>query len=70
MVSRKVHKSAVSRNRIRRRLYEAIRLLENDFSGPFDIVINVFNDQLLSEESQKVTSQLEKQLKQAGILNR
>lgn len=41
VVSKKVDKSAVTRNRIRRRLYEVVRRLE--ISQPYDIVITVFD---------------------------
>jgi ribonuclease P protein component len=36
VVSKKVHKSAVRRNRVRRRIYESIRLLEKDGLVPSD----------------------------------
>jgi ribonuclease P protein component len=70
VVSRKVHKSAFGRNRIRRRLYEAIRGLEDDIAGPYDIVLTVFSDGVLDEPYDSLTAQLRKQLSQAGILAR
>ena len=44
VVSKKVDKRAVVRNRIRRRVYEAIRLYktENDFNAPKDLVFVVY----------------------------
>lgn len=43
VVSKKIHKSAVKRNRLRRQLYEAIRILEKDAvvpnPPPSDIVL-------------------------------
>lgn len=68
VVARKVNKSAVARNRIRRRLYEAVRELESDIVQPFDIVITVFSDSLLQVSYKELKSQLKKQLKQAGVL--
>ena len=68
VISRKVHKSAVVRNKIRRRLYEAIRLLEDDIAGPYDIVINVFSDAAADEPNEALRHQLKKQLTEAGVL--
>lgn len=47
VVSKKVSKSAVTRNRIRRRIYEQIRLLENQISGSFDLVFIVYGSDLV-----------------------
>lgn len=41
VVSKKVHKSAVVRNRIRRRVYEAIRLAEPPITEPYDLVFTI-----------------------------
>ena|SRR6185312_1468621 len=46
VVSRKVHKSAVIRNRIRRRMYECVRRSESRIGGGTDLVFTVFNDQM------------------------
>lgn len=48
VVSRKVNKSAVVRNRIRRRLYEQFRLISKDRGQAimFDIVLSVYDDKL------------------------
>ncbi|MBI3337916.1 ribonuclease P protein component [Candidatus Saccharibacteria bacterium] len=43
VVSKKVNKSAVTRNRIRRRLYEAVRQYESKIIEPYDLVITVFH---------------------------
>lgn len=43
VVSKKVLKSAVGRNRIRRRIYEAIRLELPEFTTPQDCLFVVFN---------------------------
>ena len=68
VISRKVHKSAVVRNRIRRRLYEAIRELETDIAGPYDIVINVFQGVATDESAEPLRRQLRRQLAEAGVL--
>lgn len=65
VVSRKVHKSAVIRNRIRRRLYEIVRQMNID--SAHDIVITVFHDTVATEDIKSLRSQLKKQLKQLGI---
>lgn len=66
VVSRKVHKSAVVRNRIRRRLYEIIRL-QVPSSVTSDIVINVFSDQIATLPADKLQQIVASQLRQAGI---
>jgi len=68
VVSRKVNKSAVARNRMRRRLYEAVRVHQPLITQPFDIVITVFQNSLLELPDQELKSQLKKQLKQAGAI--
>jgi ribonuclease P protein component len=68
VVSRKVHKSAVGRNRMRRRLYEIVRSMEDQISTPSDIVITVFSDNLIEESPPDLTKQVKKQLKAAGLL--
>jgi ribonuclease P protein component len=45
VVSKKVHKSAVVRNRIRRRIYEAVRLAIVP-DEPYDLVFIVYSDYL------------------------
>lgn len=68
VVSKKVMKSAVGRNRLRRRLYEAVRVLSDKIDKPYDIVITVFNDQLMTLPSEDLTVMVRAQLKQAGII--
>lgn len=68
VVSRKVNKSAVARNRLRRRLYETARLMQDQFNGPHDIVITVFHDSLVEAAPKNLKSQLKKQLKEAGVI--
>lgn len=68
VVSKKVTKSAVRRNRIRRRLYEQVRLLEKQITKPYDIVITVYSEQLAVMESTELANQVQTQLSQAGIL--
>ena len=68
VVSRKVNKSAVVRNRIRRRLYEVVRGIEDKITGPYDIVLTVFHDSVADIPADQLTSQVRDLLKQAGII--
>jgi ribonuclease P protein component len=69
VVSRKVNKSAVARNRIRRRLYAKVRELDVRIKQPADIVLTVYNDDVLKEPSDNLTKQLTKQFQQAGLID-
>jgi ribonuclease P protein component len=68
VVSRKVNKSAVARNRMRRRLYEATRQLEERITEPYDIVITVFSDAVLEAAHPELAGQLKKQLKELSVI--
>lgn len=70
VVSKKVSKSAVKRNRIRRRLYEQVRLNQPNITKPFDIVITVFHDQLAELPADEVARLVRAQLSQAGIIEK
>ena len=63
VVSKKIHKSAVVRNRIRRRIFEIIRLNQNAL-GSVDIIVTVFSDQVAelpaTELNQQVSAMLAK----------
>ena|SRR6185437_13868774 len=68
VVSRKIHKSAVARNRMRRRLYQAVAELDQGITQPFDIVITVFQDNLMDISHKSLQAQLKKQFKDAAII--
>lgn len=70
VVSRKVHKSAVVRNRIRRRLYEVVRTMEADIPEPHDMVLTVFDAVVADQPPKELADQVKKQLTQAGIVKR
>jgi ribonuclease P protein component len=70
VVSKKVSKSAVGRNRIRRRLYEIVRRHEEAIPGPLDIVMTVFHDTIADMPAKQLESAVVAQLKHAGILVR
>jgi ribonuclease P protein component len=69
VVSKKVSKSAVVRNRIRRKLYEAIRRQETAITLPYDIVITVFHEQVVNLTGEEVDKLVYTQLKQAKIIS-
>lgn len=46
-VSRKIHKAAVQRNRVRRRLYAIVQKHEDRITEPFDLILSVYSDQVV-----------------------
>jgi ribonuclease P protein component len=68
VVSRKVNKSAVARNRMRRRLYELVRSFEGQITQPYDIVVTVFHDSLAETPHKELQAQIKKQLKEANVI--
>lgn len=68
VVSKKVHKSAVARNRMRRKVYEAVRRHEDLIAKPYDLVITVFHEQLLELSGAELDRMIKAQLKQAGVI--
>jgi ribonuclease P protein component len=68
VVSRKVHKSAVVRNRIRRRVYEILRLHTAQIVRPYDIVITVFSEQVAVMSAAELEAMIVGQLHKAGIV--
>lgn len=70
VVSKKVSKSAVKRNRIRRRLYEAVRAYEPQLAKPYDIVMTVFHEQLAELPADELQRLVRAQLSQAGIIGK
>ena len=69
VVSKKVSKSAVARNRIRRRLYEQVRSLESQLTAPYDIVLLVFSDQIAEIPTAELERAVVAQLRQAKLLH-
>lgn len=68
VVSKKVLKSAVKRNMIRRRIYEYIRQNLKSFDIVRDVVIIIASSELLSLSHKDMSDQLNQLFKQAGIL--
>lgn len=66
IVSRKVHKSAVARNRLRRRIYEVIRT-GPAIMEPYDLIVTVFSEQVSELSPTELTSAIRGLLTKAGV---
>lgn len=67
VISKKVIKSAVKRNRIRRRLYEAIRAELPGLNAQLDLVFIVISPELLTVDSSEIVNSLKRSLTQADL---
>lgn len=70
VVSKKVARTAPERNRIRRRIYEVIRLHAADYLTTEDVVITVFDSRLSEidhKELQEIIIRLLQQVKAARV---
>lgn len=65
VVSKKVNKSAVKRNRIRRRVYEQVRQTGQAIEPGTDLVFTVFSDQLAEIEAPKLQKSIDELLQKA-----
>lgn len=68
VVSKKVLKSAVGRNRIRRRVYEAIRSQLPEIKKPVDCIFNIYNREVLDMDFDKLQKLIADLLKEAEIV--
>lgn len=68
VVSKKVSKRAITRNRIRRRIFEQVRLLEAQMTQPYDVVLTVFSEDLAEAPITEVASLVHDLLTKAHIL--
>ena len=66
VVSKKVSKSAVKRNRIRRRVYEATRRNQNLILAGQDLIFTVFNEQVAELPAPKLDQLVVQLLKRAS----
>lgn len=69
VVSKKVSKSAVARNRMRRRIYEAVRK-EINIDKPYDLIITIFDAGLADDPYSKVRQTVETLFSKSGIFSR
>ncbi len=68
MVSKKVAKSAVKRNRIRRRVFEILR--QNlPVACRQDLVVSIFSEQLAEQNGTELNQQIVGLLKSAGLFD-
>jgi ribonuclease P protein component len=68
VVSRKVDKSAVRRNRIRRRLYEFCRKQEPNINPPAEVVITVYQSELGALPPERLEAELNELFKKAKLI--
>jgi ribonuclease P protein component len=68
VISKKVIKGAVRRNRIRRRLYEHIRSRLPQLNGVYDIAVIVLSAELLTLPAGDLSAQVDQLLSQANII--
>lgn len=67
-VSKKVHKSAVVRNRIRRRIFELCRLRAETLLGGHDIVITIYSDTVATMPAAELKQQFDSLLNRAELV--
>ena len=67
VISKKVIKSAVGRNRVRRRIYEAIRLNLAEISESYDYILIVFSKDLKTMDFTEIEKLVLKLTEQAKI---
>jgi ribonuclease P protein component len=67
VVSRKVHKSAVVRNRIRRRIYEIVRSEAARIHDPYDLVITAYSDQMAGMPAEQLRQAIIEKLEKADV---
>lgn len=67
VVSKKVHKGAVGRNRMRRRVYEAVRHELPRLGVPHDVVILVFSSELIHLPALELTQVIQGLFEQADL---
>lgn len=67
VVGKKVVKSAVRRNRIRRRLYEIIRQELPHMKGGYDVAVMVFSSEVQSVDHETLLAFLKQSFSQAGL---
>lgn len=67
VVSRKVSKSAVVRNRIRRRIFEIVRRNAGRITGPYDVVFNVYSEHIASIDNMVLSKCIVEQMEKAGV---
>ncbi|MEJ0072807.1 MAG: ribonuclease P protein component [Candidatus Saccharibacteria bacterium] len=67
VVSRKISKSAVVRNRIRRRLYENVRILSSSFVDPYDLIIVVYDEKVAAMPAEQLAKEVAKLIQKSKL---
>ena len=67
VISKKVLKSAVGRNRVRRRIYEVVRSELPKISSPHDVVVMVFSSELISLPNDELIAMVRQLFEQSGL---
>lgn len=70
VISKKTLKSAVRRNRIRRRVYEHVRLKLPDLKAVYDIAIIVTSSDLINLSHSEMSQQIDQLFDQAKIISK
>ena len=66
VVSKKTSKSAVTRNRIRRRVYEAVRTQAAAIHKPYDLVFMVYDEKVATMDAAQLQKNVSELLRRAG----
>lgn len=69
VVSKKVHKSAVVRNRIRRRIFECIRLVQNDIPNGLDMAFMVYSEEVATQTTAQLQESVATLIQKASHQN-
>ncbi len=69
IVSKKVEKSAVKRNRLRRRVFEVVRQLEPQINQPYDLIIQIFSAGFIDLSSAELNKQIKELMAKAGVVD-
>lgn len=67
VVSKKVHKAAVGRNRMRRRVYEVVRSELPQLAPAHDVVIMLFSSEIISMPHDDLVATVRHLFTQAGL---
>jgi ribonuclease P protein component len=70
VVSKKVSKQAVYRNRMRRRVFEVIRTDFDDIELAWDVSITIFSAEVLTLPYDELKTELSQLMTQAGLLEK
>lgn len=68
IVSKKIFKAAVRRNRIRRRVYESVRSLWPRLNGTYDLSVTVFSKEVLVLPYDELHAELTRAFEEAQLL--